>query len=366
MKRVAAAVLSGLVLTLVLAALGAPSASAAGRTGRVRWGTSACVYAASSLAAIRLEGVTVSSRVALRGHWAAQYVRVAVTYQAAAGPRWRTVGTRKRLVKVRTSVTPWKGQLLFTRIGSAVGYRAVVRALWYDPATGRVQGTREQSITCATHQTTPALTCPTGLHWASPTLLAWDPVPGATGYYVRQRRLDGALAEPMTAAGSSAGFGTAYGVDPDVVTWVEPFNRTGTINCGSANVVGRTDRMAADGDNAGGPSTLLPGGWLFSPSGQYYLVMQGDGHLVLYQNGVGPLWWTPSVAGAYAVIQSDGNFVQYPAISATQGPWNSGTNGIGSGATVRVMDTGDVVVFDHTGNWRWKVNGRECSAGCRN
>jgi hypothetical protein len=48
-----------------------------------------------------------------------------------------------------------------------------------------------------------------------------------------------------------------------------------------------------------------------SCDGRFVLTMQTDGNLVLYQNGVGALWWTGTNgrSGTVATLQGDGNFV---------------------------------------------------------
>ena len=62
------------------------------------------------------------------------------------------------------------------------------------------------------------------------------------------------------------------------------------------------------------PPALRPGDVMFSTDRRARFVMQGDGNLVLYRDGR-PLWSTRTHGnpGAFAVLQSDGNFVVYAA-----------------------------------------------------
>jgi len=83
-----------------------------------------------------------------------------------------------------------------------------------------------------------------------------------------------------------------------------------------------------------------------SPSGDYLLLMQGDGNLVLYiQPSHTAIWSTGTQGnpGAYAVQQTDGNLVVYSADGQTA-LWQSGTTGTPS-STLAVQDDGNVVVY---------------------
>lgn len=101
--------------------------------------------------------------------------------------------------------------------------------------------------------------------------------------------------------------------------------------------------------NAG--QALSPGQYLDSPNGQYELVMQSDGNLVLYVVGQRPLWDTSTWGhpGAYAVMQSDGNLVVYGTGGAL---WASGTSG-NPGAGLDVQSDANVVVYSNYGRPLW-------------
>lgn len=97
---------------------------------------------------------------------------------------------------------------------------------------------------------------------------------------------------------------------------------------------------------------LQAGQKLFSPSGEYFLVMQTDGNLVVYavgastdsENANRPIWasHTNSKGGTVAKMQGDGNFVVYAAGGAPV--WASNTNGHGN-SFVRMQDDGNMVIY---------------------
>lgn len=111
-----------------------------------------------------------------------------------------------------------------------------------------------------------------------------------------------------------------------------------------------------------GCGTLLPGQSLGvnqamnSCDGRFTLIQQGDGNLVMYQNGVGPLWsaGTSGTAANVTVMQDDGNLVTYTADSKPL--WNSQTSGY-PGAWLSLDDHGSMVI--HAGDklvW-WSATG---------
>jgi len=82
--------------------------------------------------------------------------------------------------------------------------------------------------------------------------------------------------------------------------------------------------------------------------GAFTLIMQGDGNLVLYQEGWVPVWasaWYGAAdPGAYAVMQGDGNLVVYGPGCPGGVCWNSGTAG-NPGAELSVQDDGNLVIY---------------------
>ncbi len=104
-------------------------------------------------------------------------------------------------------------------------------------------------------------------------------------------------------------------------------------------------------------ATLAPGGtlsegdYLESEGGQYKLIMQGDGNLVLYHEGTA-LWSseTGGNPGSYAVMQGEGNLVVYHGATVT---WNSSTWGF-PGAYLSLQSEGNLVIYqDGHPLWDW-------------
>ena len=89
--------------------------------------------------------------------------------------------------------------------------------------------------------------------------------------------------------------------------------------------------FAQAGDSLSALVPLTAGQTLESGNGKYMLVMQGtDGNLVVYRKADGKVIWTtgkPAGAGAWAVVQTDKNFVVYSGPYPAHGTaaWSSGT-----------------------------------------
>jgi streptogrisin C len=96
---------------------------------------------------------------------------------------------------------------------------------------------------------------------------------------------------------------------------------------------------------------LTTGGAVSSCDGRFSLVIQGDGHLVLYQAGVGAIWWNNVFGAGHTLhMQTDGNLVVYNNLG--QARWNTGTWGR-NGATLYVQNDGNVVIYSHQGQALW-------------
>ena len=91
------------------------------------------------------------------------------------------------------------------------------------------------------------------------------------------------------------------------------------------------------------PDALTPGQELDAPSQPYKLVLQQDGNLVLYENGLA-LWATGTNGKTVtqAVMQADGNLVLYGPAGAL---WATNTAGH-PGARLVLQDDGNLVVYD--------------------
>ena len=92
---------------------------------------------------------------------------------------------------------------------------------------------------------------------------------------------------------------------------------------------------------------------LASCNGDYSLIMQGDGNLVLYQGGTA-LWASNTVGSGAdeAILQGDGNFVLYT--SSGTPVWASNTAG-NAGAYLSVQNDGNVVVYSASGAALWST-----------
>ena len=103
--------------------------------------------------------------------------------------------------------------------------------------------------------------------------------------------------------------------------------------------------------------TLIPGQSLFSPSGAFFLALQGDGNLVVYKQGDNKALWaagTRDKGGTKLIMQADGNLVLYTA--ANNPIWASNTGGKGQ-SFARMQDDGNFVVYVQGGpTWASKTN----------
>jgi subtilisin family serine protease len=89
-----------------------------------------------------------------------------------------------------------------------------------------------------------------------------------------------------------------------------------------------------------------------SANGQYKLVMQPDGNLVLYDGANKPVWHTATGGkpGKYLVLQDDGNLVLYSDTGAAL--WQTHTEGKAA-TLLAVQDDGNVVLFGKGGVYFW-------------
>ncbi|MFO0646363.1 MAG: hypothetical protein U0326_08995 [Polyangiales bacterium] len=107
---------------------------------------------------------------------------------------------------------------------------------------------------------------------------------------------------------------------------------------------------------------LLPNQSLRSPGGQYQLVFQPDGDLVLYDRTSGKALWASMtmLTPALAALQDNGNLAVFHAAHAhafDQVAWSSERNGgrvgPGLGAQLAVEDSGAAVVYGRDGSVLW-------------
>jgi hypothetical protein len=97
---------------------------------------------------------------------------------------------------------------------------------------------------------------------------------------------------------------------------------------------------------------LSAGESLQSVGGQFSLVMQRDGNLVLYTSSSRALWssGTENNAGASVVMQRDGNLVVYS--SSDRALWASGTEN-NAGASAVLQRDGNFVIYSASGKALW-------------
>ena len=99
---------------------------------------------------------------------------------------------------------------------------------------------------------------------------------------------------------------------------------------------------------------LRPGEWIRSNDGRFELVYQGDGNLVLDQQGTA-IWasGTHGRAPGLVVMQHDGNFVMYDANNVPI--WTSDGSYGHAGAWLIVQDDGNVVIYSEGGTALWNT-----------
>jgi CHAP domain/Putative Ig domain len=123
-----------------------------------------------------------------------------------------------------------------------------------------------------------------------------------------------------------------------------------------------TGKLPNTQSSLGTGEELNAGQSLWSPSNLYHADMQSDGNFVVYPAGDnsstgGAIWnsQTEGNPGDYLINQSDGNLVIYPAgdNSTTGGAlWNAGTEG-NTNVTVTMQDDGNLVVYSSSGQALW-------------
>lgn len=91
---------------------------------------------------------------------------------------------------------------------------------------------------------------------------------------------------------------------------------------------------------------LHPGETVHSANGLFHLSFQGDGNLVLYDQGWWPLWesGTAGMPAGVAAMQGDGNFVIYTPDGMPI--WDSSSSYGHPGSVLVVQNDGNVVIYD--------------------
>ncbi|OJH40029.1 hypothetical protein BON30_13250 [Cystobacter ferrugineus] len=115
------------------------------------------------------------------------------------------------------------------------------------------------------------------------------------------------------------------------------------------------------------PNGLYQGDMIISQNGQYRLLLQHDGNLVVSRIADNALVWANYAFGTTAVIvQPDGNFVAYDTNGAAV--WNTGTWGkAGTGSMpVRLYleDNGSLALYNTSGSLLWSTAGVQPQPYC--
>jgi hypothetical protein len=115
-----------------------------------------------------------------------------------------------------------------------------------------------------------------------------------------------------------------------------------------AGAVTNSNQTLASGQQLSSGQSMITNG--------YELIMQTDGNLVEYYEAQNtPIWQSGTVgnSGAYAVMQSDGNFV-VDAASGASSLWSTNTST--AGAELVLQTDGNVVIYSDTGSPLWNTD----------
>jgi hypothetical protein len=133
-----------------------------------------------------------------------------------------------------------------------------------------------------------------------------------------------------------------------------------------------TGKLNDSTDILGVGTSLSAGQSLWSPSNLYHADLQSDGNFVVYPAGDnastgGAIWnaGTEPNPGDYVTLQTDGNLVVYPAgdSSSTGGAlWNSVTGG-NSNDYLKMQDDGNLVVYSSGGQALWSSDFGKAGGG---
>jgi pimeloyl-ACP methyl ester carboxylesterase len=101
---------------------------------------------------------------------------------------------------------------------------------------------------------------------------------------------------------------------------------------------------------------LYPNDVISSDDGRFHFIYQGDGNLVLYDQGWRPLWDTGTwgTDPGYVEMQGDGNLVMVNAAGGYV--WDVGVSAGHPGAWLIVQDDGNVVIYDASSRPLWATN----------
>ncbi|HEX8612874.1 MAG TPA: hypothetical protein VF800_16415 [Telluria sp.] len=104
-----------------------------------------------------------------------------------------------------------------------------------------------------------------------------------------------------------------------------------------------------------GNERLERGQYLQSAQAAYTLNMQSDGSLVMYRKD-GTVRHRMSKHGEFAIMQYDGNFVEYSKFAEPL--WDTGTDG-NPGAWLSIQDDGNLVVYSRVNTPLWDIGAED-------
>jgi len=178
-----------------------------------------------------------------------------------------------------------------------------------------------------------------GTGWLAPqrpaTLTSNPIAPGQTGTFNFN----------MKAPTTTGGYSESFGVVEDGQAWtngVATFHIDVTVPNNSQLSPSTSTLISGTGTNS-----LYAGSTMLSPDGYTSLTLDANGNLVL-RNDFVTVWSAPASAGpgSYLVMQGDGNLVLYSKSGTAV--WNTQTSGKGA-STLRVQEDGNLVVYNGSG-----------------
>jgi hypothetical protein len=178
-----------------------------------------------------------------------------------------------------------------------------------------------------------------GADWLAPqrpATLTTNPIsPGQTGIFNFS----------MNAPNTAGGYSESFGVVDDGKAWT---NGIATFRI-DVSVPNNTQLSPATNTltYTAGSNTLRAGSTMLSPDGYTSLTLDTDGNLAL-RNDFETVWSANTSAGpgSYLVMQGDGNLVLYNKSNAPV--WNTETNGAGA-STLYVQEDGNLVIYNNAG-----------------
>lgn len=184
----------------------------------------------------------------------------------------------------------------------------------------------------------------------------WSGTAGHTNASYLAMQTDGNLVEysssnqPIWSSGTAGNPGAYLSLQSDGNLVVYSSTNQPLWASGSINVPGffnTSDTTLPNGD-------LYPNQYLESDNGNYKLLLQTDGNLVLYYQGAA-IWNTGTYGESveYLAMQGDGNLVLYNTAGAAI--WNSGTEGNGP-SFLNMQDDGNLVLYTNSIHATWSSN----------